>query len=370
MSHRAELVEIIRQIRNRWRLRLALRGVVVVVAGSILALLLSASGLEAVKFSPSAIIAFRIVVAIVFVTLASLWLYRPLKRRVTDGQVALYLEEQDPTLEASILSAVEASSDEAVAADSHSPVLVDRLVRQAVEQCQAVQYHRTIERQGVRRLALTLAGVAIAATLIVVLGPAFLRSGLKALVVVYRSAEASTPYRIEVTPGNATVPRGSDQQVKAKLLGFKAADAEVRMRVAPDGAFERVPLVPSADPLVFEGLLFHLEKTIDYYVVSNGVQSPIYTMTLVDLPTVAKLELEYRFPAYTGLPHGSRIARRADDDDAGRTDPSERLGFAPLDAPGRRLVDGKLRDRSSGVLPNRARGTARGESRGLSAVHH
>ena len=302
MSHRAELVEVIRQIRNRWRLRLALRGVVVVVAGSVLALLLSASGLEALKFSPSAIIAFRIVVAIVFIALASLWLYRPLKRRVTDAQVALYLEEQDPTLEASILSAVEASSDEAVAADAHSPVLVDRLVRQAVEQCQAVQYHRTIEKQGVRRLALTLAGVAIVATLIVVLGPAFLRSGLTALLIVYRSAEASTPYRIEVTPGNATVPRGSDQQVKAKLLGFTAADAEVRMRAAPDGAFERVPLVPSADPLVFEGMLFHLEKTIDYYVVSNGVQSPIYTMTLVDLPTVAKLELEYRFPAYTGLP--------------------------------------------------------------------
>src|SRR4029450_13674896 len=121
----------------------------------------SASGLEALKFSPSAIIAFRIVVAIVFIALASLWLYRPLKRRVTDARVALYLEEQDPPLEASILSAVEASSDEAVAADAHSPVLVDRLGRQGVGQWQAGQDHPTNEKQGVRRLALTLAGVAI-----------------------------------------------------------------------------------------------------------------------------------------------------------------------------------------------------------------
>ena len=37
------------------------------------------------------------------------------------------------------------------------------------------------------------------------------------MLVIYRSAEAATPYRIEVTPGTATVPRGSDQQVKAKL---------------------------------------------------------------------------------------------------------------------------------------------------------
>ena len=62
-GHRAELVEVIRQIRNRWRLKLALRGVVVVVAGSLLALLLSASGLEALRFSAPAIIAFRVIVA-------------------------------------------------------------------------------------------------------------------------------------------------------------------------------------------------------------------------------------------------------------------------------------------------------------------
>src|SRR5262245_15135214 len=107
-SQRAELVEVIRKIRSRWRLKLALRGVVVVVGGSLLALLLSASGLEALRFSASAIIALRVLVLGVFAALAAAWLWRPLKREVSDAQVALYLEERDPTLEASILSAVEA----------------------------------------------------------------------------------------------------------------------------------------------------------------------------------------------------------------------------------------------------------------------
>src|SRR6185436_16453768 len=108
-GHRAELGQVIRQIRNRWRLKLALRGVVVVVAGSLLALLLSASGLEALRFSGPAIVLFRVLVVAVFATLAAAWLWRPLKRQVSDQQVALYLEEQDPSLEASILSAVEAA---------------------------------------------------------------------------------------------------------------------------------------------------------------------------------------------------------------------------------------------------------------------
>ena len=165
-----------------------------------------------------------------FATLAALWLWRPLKRQVSDAQVALYLEECDPTLEASLLSAVEASNAEAAGDQTHSHALVDRLVEQAIEKCHEVEYHRTIERKRLRQHLATLAGVAVAATLLVVFGPAFLRNGLSALLIVYRSIEAATPYRIDVTPGTTTVPRGSDQQIKAKLFGFKSADAEIRMR--------------------------------------------------------------------------------------------------------------------------------------------
>ena len=42
-----------------------------------------------------------------FAGLVFLGFVRPLRRRVTDGQVALYLEEKDPSLQAAILSAIE-----------------------------------------------------------------------------------------------------------------------------------------------------------------------------------------------------------------------------------------------------------------------
>src|SRR5436309_2528617 len=128
--HRAELVDVIRQVRSRWRLKLALRGTVIVVAGTVLALLLSASGLEALRFSPGATIGFRIAIALVVVALLIRSVAMPLMRRVSDTQVALYLEEHDPSLQTEILSAVEAVS--AISPD-HSPALVERLVQLAVE---------------------------------------------------------------------------------------------------------------------------------------------------------------------------------------------------------------------------------------------
>jgi len=116
------------------------------------------------------------------------------------------------------------------------------------------------------------------------------------------SAEASSPYKIEVTPGNAKVPRGADQAIRAKLLGFSSKDVSVMMRTATDGPFERVPLIASEKVEgAFEGVLFHLEKKTEYYVASNGVYSPRFSLDVVNLPTVQNLDLEYRFPSYTGL---------------------------------------------------------------------
>ena len=83
MNYRTELVDVIRRVRNRWRVRLALRGAVVVVAGTVLALLLSASGLESFRFSAPAIITFRILTVAVFVGLLLYGLVWPLRRRVT-----------------------------------------------------------------------------------------------------------------------------------------------------------------------------------------------------------------------------------------------------------------------------------------------
>ena len=109
-DRRRELVEVIHRVRNRWRLKLAIRGAVIVVAGTLLALMSSAAGLEVLKFTAASIIAFRVLALLVFGGLVYFGLVKPMRRRVTDSQVALYLEESDPSLQTAILSAVESAS--------------------------------------------------------------------------------------------------------------------------------------------------------------------------------------------------------------------------------------------------------------------
>ena len=106
---RNEVLRAIRHVRNRWRLRLALRGVAVLVAAALGTLLASSFGLELFRFDPAAIIGFRVVTYVALLAFGW-WLFiRPVSRRVSDERVALYIEEHAPELQATVLSAVEES---------------------------------------------------------------------------------------------------------------------------------------------------------------------------------------------------------------------------------------------------------------------
>ncbi len=143
-------------------------------------------------------------------------------------------------------------------------------------------------------------GLVVVATLaLFTIGPAYLRHALSALVVLSRSVEAAVPYRIEVSPGNVNVPRGADQAITAEMHGFTADQPVLMIRKSADGPFERVPLI--REDAKFQGMLFDLPGSVDYYVEAAGVRSATYRLNVIEMPYVQKLELEYHFPAYTGL---------------------------------------------------------------------
>ena len=102
-----ELIRVIRRVRNRWRMRVALRGAAIVLAAGLLAILISAYGMEHFRFSAPSVVAFRIFAYVALLGLTVRFLMLPLSRQVSDERVALYIEEHEPSSEAVILSAVE-----------------------------------------------------------------------------------------------------------------------------------------------------------------------------------------------------------------------------------------------------------------------
>ena len=300
---RDEILRAIRHVRNRWRLRVAVRGITVLVAAALGTFLVSSYGLELFRFSSGAIVTFRVLTYLSLI-LCGWWLFvRPVSRRVSDEQVALYLEEHEPSLQAAVLSAVEESKKDHVAAGTqHSPELVRRLIESAVAKVRDIDMGRSVERPQLQRSSGLLALAGVAAILLFVFGPAYLRHGVIALLTPMGSVEAASPYQIEVAPGDMTVARGSDQAVTARLIGFESDEVDLFMRADSNAPFDRLPLIPVDDQAdIFEVLLFDVQESTTYFVESIGVQSSTFSLEVIDLPYVERLELEYHFPAYAGL---------------------------------------------------------------------
>jgi hypothetical protein len=290
----SDLIGIIRQVRRRWRMKLALRGTATVAALMVVVFLAAALGLESSRFAPGVILTFRVLLPLALLALVGVFFIRPLLRRVSDEQVALYLEEHEPSLQAEIISAVEASR-----MPGTPSTLVKRLVDSAIEKARALEEGRRVERKPLNAYTGAVALVVLATLALFWFGPAYLRHALSALVLVSRSVEAAVPYKIDVKPGNVNVPKGADQAITAELFGFTADQPVLMVRKTADGPFERVPLI--REDAKFQGMLFDLAGSLDYFVEAGGVRSTTFRLNVVDMPYVQKLELEYHFPAYTGL---------------------------------------------------------------------
>jgi hypothetical protein len=293
-----ELRRTIRAVRRRWRLGVALRGAAVCVAVFLMVLLVSAFGLDQLRYSPWAIAAFRIFAYASLIGLLLRYLVLPLLSRVSDERVALYIEENEPSLDAALVSAVEAAPAALEPRPEVSPELARRLIETAVERCQRLDYGRFVEQRRLQRLSAAVAGVAVAGMLLALLSPAFLRQAAPYLLAPWR-VRAATPYAIDVEPGNATLARGADQPVLARLKGFDSDRVFVASKSGA-GDWTRADMSADAEAKGFRAVLLDVRDATEYFVESSGVRSPVFRLAVADMPYVKRIDLEYHFPAYTG----------------------------------------------------------------------
>jgi Domain of unknown function (DUF4175) len=298
-SRHQDVLRVVRQVRGRWRARIAVRGLAIVLGATLIVFGLSVFGLEKLRFTPQAVVTFRVTLWLLLLVLTGRYVVGPLARRVSTEQAALYLEEHEPSLEASIVSALEAGRQ---ARDGHaaSNAMVGKLVEQALKRAREVEFGRRIERQGMYRASGALVAVATIAILFTLFGPVQLKHGALALLNPVSDASAVNPYSVEALPGDITIARGSDQMVSAGLRGFESGEAQVFVRGESQESFDRISMLPGVDA-GFEILLLAIDEKTEYFIESEGIRSSVYTIDVADLPYVEQIELEYHFPAYTGL---------------------------------------------------------------------
>ena len=302
-ASRDDLRRAIRRVRSRWRIRRLLLGLAALAGAGLVVFGASSAAMDALRYEPWVVRSLAAAAWLLFAAAVWRFFWRPLRSRVSDQQVALYVEEHDPELREAVVTGVEIGqrSDAPETAAGVSPELTRLVIAEAIRRLETLGGGRSIEISGLRRAGgafAVAAGVAIIASF---LAPPALRRGAALLLMPWGDIAGSNPYRVVVEPAGAAVARNSDRWIEARLEGFTAGAVDLWTRVDGAEPWEAVPMLPDPDRGVFRHLLVGIPDATDYFVEAEGVRSPTYRIEVEDVPRVARIGLTYRYPAHTGL---------------------------------------------------------------------
>src|SRR5712692_488657 len=287
--------EVIIQVRRRIRTRDALRGAAFTIAVAVGSLLLVALTAGLLK-NHAALIALRFVPVILTTLAGYVFLIRRLRARLSESSLARLIEERSK-LEDRLVTAVEYSESPREA----SPAIVDRLIADASRRSASVNLDSVVDPRNGYAYGAAAALMLFALVAAFVFGPRSVSKGLAALYSADADSVAASSMFINVSPGTARVPRGSDQKIKASLAGFDSSIAQIFVRRVGSDSWVAHTMEPAKNNGEFQFVIFNIQDAVNYYIESNNIRSPEFALEVADLPFVKQIDLLLNFPAYTRL---------------------------------------------------------------------
>src|SRR5439155_8808682 len=211
----SRLLDLVRGVRRRWRLARVLRGAAIALGALLATVVIFGAALDRFSYPPTLVVAGRILVAVLAAALVGWYVVRPLLPRPRDTTVARYFEEHAPSLDGALISAVEVSQPNAEAV---APTIATHVRRTALERSRALADGRGVDAAHVWQAGGAVAAATVVLLALLLAGPEQLRHGIAALLTPWQSADAVNPYRVDVTPGDATVAPGATVVVAAHTV--------------------------------------------------------------------------------------------------------------------------------------------------------
>jgi hypothetical protein len=293
---KAELAAILGGVRRRRRLRRAFLGTVWFLIAFTGVALLAALTVDAWRFAPEVVIVARIASYLLGAGALLYFVALPVLQRVSDGRLALYVEEHEPSLAMALASATEIAAQA-----GESAVLERALLQQTVNACHDIDDGRAVDGAKLRRNGLLAALALAAVVLLASLVPSNLRQALQLVLFPPAGGEFINPYLLDVEPGDILVSKGADQLIVARTEGFEPKEVALLTRFGSDGEWQRAPMIPAGDSHNFEIFLFDLAQSGEYQIATQGLRSPVYRIEVAPLPKVERIDLTYHYPKRLAL---------------------------------------------------------------------
>ncbi len=214
------------------------------------------------------------------------------------AEVARRIEQAFPDLKSRLLAAIEQSPDTET---GRFNVLQRQVIAEAIHHARMNDWSEAVSPRTMRR---ALGGQILALM-------SFIAVGFAAMQVTSRSAAAISRIQppvvnstemlpLTVEPGNAELERGTSLLVLARFLHKSPAEVDLIWKGA-DEHEHRQPLAKSLEDPVFAARLSAVKEDILYRIAFDTHETTDYRITVYDLPTLVRSDLQLTFPGYTNL---------------------------------------------------------------------
>ncbi len=233
----------------------------------------------------------------------------PVRRRLNHPQTARLIEERIADLKNAFINALQLSGD----TSQPSPPLVQSAIDETVRRTARQSLASAVSLRGLRRWSIAAAVAAAGLVLLALLGGPWLSRGLSAVFdPTGYVREVGSVRLISLEPGDTTMFAGEPLTIVARIENPRREKYEARMvRVPVDrtgraaGKPSEVAVIPSPDRATYSVPVGKVSQSFDYALWIGDskfpADRPFYRITVLQRVQVEGLDLEYRYPPYTGL---------------------------------------------------------------------
>ena len=322
MDGYAEIARRLHAVRRAWRRTAVLSGCAV---GA-----LEALGLFSVVFHadalyrPAAAVRLGALIcgALAIVGLFLRYVFRPLTRKITDEQLALFVEEHDDRFEGALIAAAEFHRAEHL--QGRQAAIVDSIIAEAAQRARHINIRTVLDFTRLRKY-----GVALA----VVLACYAAGSALFPETVAHHASRVLRPWRsaAEQAPGtrhedgpvafvlseqDTRLLRGTPFELTATLSRTPDAPVLLHFRPAAEQAarsrWRTLAMEKSEKLHTFRAVLPDVTEDILFFVSAGTARSATHVLTVYDPLVLDGIEVTTRFPAYMELDDEVALRSTAD----------------------------------------------------------
>ena len=226
---------------------------------------------------------------------AVVWALLPLRQRPSDLRVARFVEERVPSLDDRLATAVDVVSS---AKYQTLRVLAEPLVADAARRADTVDVDEVVAPSQLRRSGFQAAAASGVLLVLLFIAKEPARQSLDAASLALFPARVT----LAVTPGDARLKEGATLSIEAHLVG-NSAPVATRLEVESGSTWRTSEMAADAAGR-FRTSIPAVASDFRYRVVAGTLASPIYRVRVAAAPRVARIDVDYTYPASLGLaPH-------------------------------------------------------------------